>query len=244
MSTSFSGFKPEALAFLRGLKANNDAAWFKPRKAIYDKEVKAPLAALVAALADAAQERGLPLTGDPVKSVFRIYRDIRFSKDKRPYRPVASAALTRSGSRHDPGVLYVHIEPGASFLACGFWQPQPELLDAWRKEMVRKPAKFLGLARAFEKKGLPLAGGEERKRLPRGFEAHRDEPIAPYLLWNSFVVDRKLLDGDVQSPDLPRRALAFAETCRPLLDYGWALEKGKGHRELKLGGPTHSVMRR
>lgn len=235
--TGFAGFKSEALAFLRELKANNDAAWFKPRKAIYDKEIKAPLAALVAALADDAQGRGLPLTGDPVKSVFRIYRDIRFSKDKRPYRPVASAALTRSGSRHDPGVLYVHVEPAASFLACGFWQPPPALLDPWREEMARKPAKFLALVRAFEKKGLPLAGGEERKRLPRGFEAHRDKPIAPYLLWSSFVLDRKLTDGDVQSPDLPKRALDFAESCRALLDYGWALKEGRG--DIKPGDRGH-----
>jgi len=226
MANRFTGFGPQALAFLRGLKANNEAAWFKPRKAIYEAEIKAPFATLIAAVADGAQECGLPLTGDPVRSQFRIYRDIRFSHDKRPYKLAASAALTRGGSRDDPGVLYIHIEPDASFLACGFWQPPPQLLEAWRKQMMREPKRFLSLLRALEKKDLPVKGGELRKKLPRGFETARGEPIAPYLLWNSFVLDRPMQDSDLQSPDLPKRVLAFAQACRPLLDYGWALVDG------------------
>ncbi|SDR53654.1 TIGR02453 family protein [Rhizobiales bacterium GAS113] len=224
----FAGFSPEAFAFLKGLAANNEADWFKPRKAIYEAEIKAPLAALVADLVEGAQERGLPFTGDPARSVFRIYRDIRFSHDKRPYKTAASAALTRKGSKQDPGALYVHAEPGACFLGCGFWHAEPRLLDAWRKEMVQRPARFLAVVRALEKAGLEVTGGEIRKRLPRGFEDQSSSKIAPYLLWNSFVVYRKLKDRELQSPDLPDKVLGFGEACRPLLDYGWALVGASG----------------
>jgi uncharacterized protein (TIGR02453 family) len=223
MANRFAGFKPEALAFLRDLAANNEADWFKPRKEIYETEVKTPLARLIALLAEMLPEQGLPLTGDPLRSMFRIYRDIRFSPDKRPYRPVASAALTRSGARHDPGVLYIHIGPGRSFLACGFWQPPPELLEAWRREMVKEPKAFLALLRGLEKKNIEVSGGEMRKRLPRGFEAAAGGPIAPYLLWSSFVTNRPMREEEVLSSDLPEAVVAFARSCRPLLDYGWAL---------------------
>jgi len=223
MTNRFSGFKPEALAFLRELAANNDAAWFKPRKAIYEAEIKAPMARLIAALSDEMQATGLPLAGDPLRSMLRIYRDIRFSRDKRPYKTAASAALTRSGQRHDPGLLYVHVEPGKSFLGCGFWQPPPELLEAWRRDMLRDPARFLKLVRALEKKGVALNGGELRQRLPRGFEAGRGLPIERYLLWSSYVAMRPMPDDALFAADLPERIIAYAQDCRPLLDYGWAL---------------------
>jgi uncharacterized protein (TIGR02453 family) len=158
--------------------------------------------------------------------MFRIYRDIRFSRDKRPYKPMASAALTRSGERMDPGVLYIHVEPGKSFLGCGFWQPLPQLLEAWRREMIRKPLAFLSVLRAIEAKGHSLESGELRKRLPRGFETASGTAIAPYLLWNSFISRREIPDDELQSAELPQRILTFAQASRPLLDYGWALMPG------------------
>jgi uncharacterized protein (DUF2461 family) len=79
MTNRFTGFKPEALAFLRDLAANNEVSWFKPRKEIYESEVKAPMARFLAALAESLGEHGVPLTGDPLRSIFRIYRDVCFS---------------------------------------------------------------------------------------------------------------------------------------------------------------------
>ena len=81
-SPPFSGFSPEAIQFLADLAANNDRAWFQPRKADYERLLKEPLEALVAALAERFEARGIPLQADPKRSIFRIYRDTRFSKDK------------------------------------------------------------------------------------------------------------------------------------------------------------------
>lgn len=108
---SFSGFDPVDLAFLSGLAAHNDRDWFLANRAVYDDRLKPALAALIEALNPALAARGLPLAGDPKKSLFRIHRDVRFSKDKRPYKTHISATLTRDGQKLSPGLLYVHIEP-------------------------------------------------------------------------------------------------------------------------------------
>jgi uncharacterized protein (DUF2461 family) len=90
-------FSPEAIQFLADLAANNDRAWFQPRKADYERLLKEPLEALVAALAERFAARGIPLQADPKRSIFRIYRDTRFSKDKSPY--VQSSQLPLAGRR-------------------------------------------------------------------------------------------------------------------------------------------------
>jgi uncharacterized protein (DUF2461 family) len=109
--TSFTGFAAADLAFLTGLAAHNDREWFTAHRAVYDERLKPSLSALIDALNDAFAARGLPLAGDPKKSVFRIHRDVRFSKDKRPYKTHVSATLTRDGQKLSPGLVYVHIEP-------------------------------------------------------------------------------------------------------------------------------------
>ncbi len=109
--TSFPGFAPADLAFLTGLAAHNDREWFTAHRAIYDDRLKPTLGALIEALNAAFAARDLPLAGDPKKSVFRIHRDVRFSKDKKPYKTHVSATLTRDGLKLSPGLVYVHIEP-------------------------------------------------------------------------------------------------------------------------------------
>ena len=109
--TSFPGFAAADLAFLTGLAAHNDREWFTANRAVYDDRLKPALAALIDALNAAFAARDLPLAGDPKKSLFRIHRDVRFSKDKRPYKTHVSATLTRDGQKLSPGLVYVHIEP-------------------------------------------------------------------------------------------------------------------------------------
>ena len=109
--TSFPGFAPADLAFLTSLAAHNDREWFTANRAIYDDRLKPTLGALIEALNVAFAARDLPLAGDPKKSVFRIHRDVRFSKDKKPYKTHVSATLTRDGMKLSPGLVYVHIEP-------------------------------------------------------------------------------------------------------------------------------------
>jgi len=85
------------------------------------------------------EEAGMPLVGDPQRAIFRIYRDVRFSPDKRLYKTHAGAVLTRSGGKRDPGLLYLHVAPGESMVAAGFWHPEPALLSRLRRALPPTP---------------------------------------------------------------------------------------------------------
>src|SRR5207244_531775 len=98
-SLAFRGFGQKALPFFRALDFHQDRDWFRDNRAIYDADVYEPLAALIATLSEACAARGLPLRGSPKGSIFRIHRDVRFSKDKRPYKAHAGALMTRSGTK-------------------------------------------------------------------------------------------------------------------------------------------------
>jgi uncharacterized protein (DUF2461 family) len=108
---AFAGFSAEDLGFLTGLAANNDKAWFTAHRAVYDERLKPGMGRLIAALNTEFAARDLPFVGDAKKSIFRIHRDVRFAKDKRPYKTHVSASLTREGDKMAPGAVYVHIEP-------------------------------------------------------------------------------------------------------------------------------------
>lgn len=220
----FPGFRPEAFAFLRQLAANNERDWFKPRKDVYDDEVLWPLRCLLADAAREAARLDLPLTTDPKRSIFRIYRDTRFSKNKQPYKTHAGAVLSRSGSHKDVGVLYIHVQPDECFLGAGFWRPDSALIRAWRARMVDEPSAFLEIVDRLDEPGLTLNGGDLLKRMPRGFEAHADTDIAEYLRWKSFLVTQNVADEDLQSPDFVQTVVDLMKTAHPLLAYGWEIQ--------------------
>jgi len=224
MTTSdlFDGFPPAAFAFLRDLRDHNDPDWFKPRKQVYEAEVLAPFRALIATVGAALQAEGMPLVGDPQRGIFRIYRDVRFSSDKRLYKTHAGAVLTRSGGKHDPGLLYLHIEPGGSRVAAGFWHPDPPLLGRLRRAIVADPEEFLAIARQMEEAGCPIGSDHRLARPPRGFETAAGTPAADYICWKSFTAHRILGDGEMQSPAVLDRIIEFARLVLPLLEWGWA----------------------
>lgn len=219
---AFGGFSAAAFAFFRSLRDNNDAAWFKPRKAVYETEVLAPFRALIAAVGGALAEAGIPLSGDPVRSIFRIYRDVRFSPDKRLYKTHAGAVLTRSGGKRDPGLLYLHLEPGASMVAAGFWHPEPPLLTRLRRAILADPDGFVEIADGLARAGSPISSDEALTRPPRGFEAAKGTPVEDYVGWKSFTAHAALRNKDMQSPAVVDRIVEFARTALPLLEWGWA----------------------
>ena len=142
MANAFTGFQPEAIHFLLELALNNDRAWFQPRKAEYERLLKEPLEGLCVALGERFEARGIPLRADS-GSPFRIYRDVRFSKDKSPYKTHVSASFpwepggapptprSRTESVHHVGG-YFHFEPDEGYVGGGMWHPERPLLEAWR----------------------------------------------------------------------------------------------------------------
>jgi uncharacterized protein (TIGR02453 family) len=224
---NFTGFPAEGLQFLRDLALNNDPAWFKPRRDAYEALVRGPMLALVADLLTLAASRKLPLTGEPAKAVFRVYRDVRFAKDKRPYKTHCGASLSRTGAKLAPGLFYIHIEPGGCFVAAGFWHPEPPVAEKVRRRILAEPVRFLKVVRGLDAKGMPIEPDEEgAKRLPRGCEAGRGTAVEPFLKQRNLIARHALSDADVGSATLPALLLERYAAARPLLDFGWAAIDG------------------
>jgi uncharacterized protein (TIGR02453 family) len=209
-ATVFGGFQPDALSFLADLAEHNDRAWFQPRKADYERLLKEPMEALVAALDERFTARGIPLRADPKRSIFRIYRDTRFSKDKSPYKTNVGASMpwVEGASGADEDVVhgngaYIHIQPGNSFAGGGMYMADKARLDALRRAVVDDPDRVLA---AIEDPGLlatfgPVSSHETLKRVPPGYPA--DHPLADLLRYKDLTFGRGLTDDEVLSPSLP-----------------------------------------
>lgn len=212
----FPGFSDEGLAFLDALRDHNDRDWFKARKATYDAHLKAPLDLLVEGATRALAAAGSDFTAG---RSMRIYRDIRFSKDKRPYRTHVSASFRRP-EVESPIHAYVHVEPGASFVAVGAYRPSVAYLRPVRRRVAERWEAFEAMRAEVEAAGLALtSAGTELTGMPRGFAAHRDGPAADVLRWESLLAERPLADADVRSPALVDRVVEVVEGARPLVRF-------------------------
>lgn len=208
-TTEFIGFEPAAVEFLAELAEHNDRAWFQPRKAEYERLLKRPLEALCVSLDEAFRGRGIPLQADPAKSPFRIYRDVRFSKDKSPYKTMVSASFPWAGD--EPGDAehvhasggYFHFEPGNIYVGGGVWHPEPSWLKGFRDRLVADPDGFSAIVEApeFVKEfGSVSDDGESLKRVPPGYPA--DHPAADLLRKKNVTFGRRLSDNEAFSPGL------------------------------------------
>jgi len=224
---AFDGFSPDALAFLEDLAVNNDRDWFKARQDVYEREIKRPLARFVQAAARRLEAEGLGLTGTPKTSIFRIHRDIRFSRDKTPYKPHASCYFSATGSKKEDGGVYVHLQPGRSFIGAGVYHPDAPALKALRGAMDADPDAFLRMVADLEAAGLTLETDDALKTAPRGFAHRAEAPIGPYLAWKSFLVRRPVSELAFLTPEVIDDVVAFARDSSPLRDWARSV----------LGGP-------
>ncbi len=218
----FQGFGPNALPFFKALKFHQSKEWFDANRALYETDVFEPMVALLDELTAAFAKKKVPLKADGKRSIFRLNRDIRFSKDKSPYKTHAGAVMTRSGGKNDPGVLYVHVSPEGCFVAAGFYMPERETLRKIRETIKAKPARFKAVLAALEKSGLKFSAYDQLTRVPRGFEEFKDGPLDEAVRMKSFIVEEPVEDGVVGSAKLVETMLAFTDRALPLLKFGWA----------------------
>lgn len=210
--SAFSRFQPEALTFLKGLKRHNAKPWFEERRPVYERAIRAPLALLAEEL-DVRFAAVAPEFVAPAKrALFRIHRDVRFSRDKSPYKTHAALwVFHRDAGRgvgrdaHGGAGFYFHLEPGASMVAGGFWMPPRPLLTVLRERIAEDPRAFTRLveAPAFKRRFGGLSdeeAGVRLTRVPRGFAP--DHPAAHWLRFNSFTASRPLTDAQALSPRL------------------------------------------
>ncbi len=206
--------------FLKNLSKNNDRAWFEKNKAKY-LEAKETFDRFVAALLTELVGFDESLASlDPKKITFRIYRDVRFSKNKAPYKSNMSAGISPRGKMVDEPGVYLHIQPGnKSFIAAGLWMPQPEPLAKIRQEIdyngdvlkkITSDKKFKKTFGEFEPEGA-------LKNVPRGYE--KDHVYAEWLKLKSFVVSRTFTDAEVLDKKFMKTVIESYKTAKPLNDF-------------------------
>ncbi len=217
----FAGFRPDAFQFLRDLDANNNRDWFLAHKPAYERDIVAPFRLLLADVISGLAAAGSPLTGDPAKAIFRIHRDVRFSKNKLPYKTNSGAVLRRAGGAKFDGILYIHLDPTGCFLAAGFYLPDKEALEAIREAIYVDPARADLLRADLAGRKLGFDMSETLSRMPRGFEDAVDSPVADILRLKSFTVRRALTLADMGKPALVQKLVTFAEDSAALLNFGW-----------------------
>lgn len=218
----FGGFPPEALGFLRAIDFYQDRAWFLENKPLYESALRAPFKALLTDCAAEFARRGLPVTADPDKGLFRLQRDVRFAKDKRPYKTSAGAVMTRDGRKDNPGLVYIHLDPKGCFLAAGIWMPTPPQLRAMRQHIAADPKAFAAMRDALAARGLGLSGEHTLSRMPRGFEDQAGTPDAAFIRYTSYMTEAPFADEDLARPGLVARIADFTEASLPLLTFFWA----------------------
>jgi uncharacterized protein (TIGR02453 family) len=205
MTSLFPGFSRGALTFLRQLKRNNRREWFQANRETYDREVLEPLKLLVEEVDVRFGHFAPEYIGDPKRSIFRIHRDVRFSKDKSPYKTHAASWFKHRNAGHGVGSethgggagFYFHLEPGGSLVAGGIWMPPRPTLNRLRDSIATKPAAFEKSmsAPAFKRRFGKLSEEAMLTRLPRGFAP--GHPAERWLRYQSFTVHAMLSDAEV-----------------------------------------------
>lgn len=207
-----------AFSFLRNLAENNDRSWFEQHKGEYLRAKDA---------AEVFFQRCIEAFGQSYplgelsarQSIYRIYRDVRFSKNKNPYK-TNFAALIAAGGRKSTSVFawYLHLEPGNSFLASGNYEPTPEQLASIRQEIVYNAGEFRSILNAKDIGGyFGEIQGKRLKTAPKGFS--RDHPEIEFLRLTQLYFMKTYNDAEIQSAAFPQRFSEDAQKLLPFLQF-------------------------
>ncbi len=206
--------------FLKDLKKNNNRPWFEKNKSAYlaaKEDIDAFTQQVIDGLGKIDADIA-PLT--PKDCTFRIYRDVRFSKDKLPYKTNMGAYFNKGGKKASTAGYYFHCEPGQSMAGGGLWMPMPPELSKVRQEIdynFEEWKKIVG--HRNYKKIFPdgVDGIDVLARPPKGYEA--ENPAIEFLKMKSFVVRRSLSDADLQSKSLLKEVLKTFETMKDFIHF-------------------------
>ena len=214
MATHFSN---EAIKFLRGLKRNNDRVWFDERKAIYERELKAPMLALIGEINEAMLDFAPMHVRPPQKIMMRIYRDIRFSKNKQPYKTHVSAWWVREGlEKTSGGGFYFHMSPEEVFVAAGVYMPEREQLLAIRRYLAEHHEEFRRLMKAKKLRTLMTEfDGASLTRAPKGFP--EDHPAIDLLKNRQWGVSSRLPGDTATKASLGKVVVERFKAAAPVI---------------------------
>lgn len=211
--------KSSTLSFLRDIKKNNNRDWFEKNKEKY-LSAKENVAALTDALIPQLCLFEKKFTGLTSKEcLFRIYRDVRFSKDKRPYKNNIGASINIGGKKAMNAGYYLHIEPGKSFLAGGIWMPPGDIIKKIRQEIDYNGKKINKIIsqKDFKKYYGKLDEEYKLKTTPKGYD--KDHPDIELLRLNSFIVWHKYTDKEISNKNFVIELAKGSKIMKPFLDF-------------------------
>jgi uncharacterized protein (TIGR02453 family) len=216
-------FTPEALKFLRSLARHNDRAWFDPRKPIYERELKAPMLALIEDINHAFAGFAPEHIRSPHKAMMRIYRDTRFDVSRgitaRPYKTQVSAWWVRSGLEKTSGAgFYFSLSTKEVVIAAGMYMPSPDQLLAVRRYLVDHHAELRALLAGRKlRAAMKEFDGHKLKRPPRGFPA--DSPALDLLLCRQWGMSARLPAEAATEPGLLKEITSRFALAAPVIDF-------------------------
>ncbi len=220
MYPPFSGFPKEGIQFLRRLKKNNNRTWFEKHKHEYEEHLKLPMESFIFSLQPSFHSFAPEFDLSPKRSIFRIYRDIRFSRDKTPYKTHIAAHFVLRG--REKGFVgsgyYFHVEPGEVFVGGGIYMPDSRQLKGIRQSVVQHPDEFLSIIneRSFKKRFGKIEG-DRLQRIPKGYD--ETHPMAEWLKLKQFFVGTSLPESACYKPSLVDTIAAICEDANPLVKF-------------------------
>jgi len=210
--TSQAYFPSDLFDFLTRLKRNNPREWFLKNKPRYEQLIKEPCIRFVCDAAEPLQSISPHLRSDPKSLMFRIYRDVRFSNDKRPYKTHIGMQFSAGAKDvHAPG-YYLHLEPGGCFVCGGIWQPERIPLLKIREAIVAKPEAWKKATR-----GLALSDEDKLSRPPRGFPC--EHPLMDDLKRKSFIALIDLTEGQICGPRFMNDFAKATKKMAPVVEF-------------------------
>lgn len=210
--------RPEGMAFLRNLAKHNDREWFTPRKAVFEAELKEPMLAIVRKVTDAMMDFAPNHVRPAEKSLFRIYRDTRFSNDKRPYKTHVAAWWSHQGLEKTSGAgYYFHISPKEVIVAAGAYMPEKEQLAAIRNWLLDNHLAFRKLlVRPAVRKAFVEFEGNALSRPPKGFP--KDHPAIDLIQYKQWGLSATLPADTALKPDLAATIIRYFRLAAPMVD--------------------------
>jgi uncharacterized protein (TIGR02453 family) len=211
--------QPSTLKFLKDLAKNNNKPWFEKNKKTYES-AKVDFENFVTAVLEKLGKSEPAFKELKAKDcIFRIYRDVRFSKDKSPYKSNFGASFSKGGKKHMAAGYYLHVEPGKTFLGGGMWMPEPDMLKKIRQEVDYNFKDFQKIVNsaAFKKTFGKLSEEDKLKKVPKGYTD--DNPAVEYLKLKSFVAGSKADDKDLMDKTAVTKVTGVFSTMKPLIDF-------------------------
>ncbi|MEN9571725.1 MAG: hypothetical protein RL172_2956 [Bacteroidota bacterium] len=211
--------QPSTLNFLKNLKKNNNKAWFDANRKSYEA-AKADFAGLTTAIIEATSKFDASTSNLIAKDcLFRINRDVRFSKDKSPYKTNMGAYINPGGKKSDTPGYYLQCEPGQNFAAGGLYTPMPAVLARVRQELDYNFEEWNKIicSKAFKKYFTAVDGIDVLSRPPKGYT--EDNPAIEFLKMKSYIASRPFTDADMVSKTLVKNVASTFEAMKPMIDF-------------------------